>query len=690
MQKLHFVGFTPDLDGLILSDREGSTSGSHVVVLDDRLLQVMNDAGRIRSAAGAGQPGTDNRRAASRQGSALSPRELQDRLRAGWTVEEVAKEAGTDVAWVNRFAAPVRAEQAQVVNRARELVFDKARLGPSILPLGASVQRNLLERGLRLPDDELETLWSAFQLSDGLWVVRFAYTSRGRPQQAEWIVDLAKGRLQARDRLAGQLGHVAQGRAMPLVADETPAVAPVAPPSSGKRRRRAAATASSLAGEAPAATGVPAPVKKQSPGRKAIAANEVSVSTKAAAAKAAGAKKASATTKAAGAKAAAAKAAGAKKASATTKVAAAKAAGAKAAGAKKAGATTKAEKAERANAAPAKRLTFATKVPATKKAAGAGELSRSRRAVAKEAPPMTSPAKRIAPTPQMAPATTKASPVTRAAPAKRGSSAKKAPPPEKAPPAPSASTTEASDLPDPAASVAEPSPPIAEPSAPPAAEPPSSPPHRDAVSDPPDRVFALPGPARVSDADDGEDEASAAPDTSSSSVPAPRGEDRIFRRASGPSSPHGAAPRREAPPDGDDGVADSELLHGPLPAPAPIAVPDHVRDAVAEPIGEPPAPPPGARRSPRARSARRPEGASPSAPARGEPEELARPDPPRSSASAVFRPDLTRAAEAPPPAPPVDPDDAATVVEGLAALYPPSVAGADGEPKRRRRRLRRG
>ena len=732
MQKLHFVGFTPDLDGLILTDREGSTSGSHVVALDDRLLQVMSDAGRVRSAANAVQPGNDARRAASRQGSALSPRELQDRLRAGWTVEEVAKEAGTDVAWVNRFAAPVRAEQAQVVNRARELVFDKARLGPSILPLGASVQRNLLERGLRLPDDELETLWSAFQLSDGLWVVRFAYTSRGRRQQAEWIVDLATGRLQARDRLASQLGHVAQGRAMPVVPDDAAAVAPAAPPeSSGRRRRRAAATASSLAGEAPADSGVSAPKKKRSD-RKAGETNEAPVATKAAAAKAAGTKRASATTnpaaaaKAAGAKkasaitkAAAAKAARANKASATTKAAGAKAAGAnkasavtkaaagKAPGANKASAVTKAAKTERATATrtparnatrtesvasaaktpPAKWPPSAAKAPATNKVAGAGSLSRSRRTVANEVPPPTSPAKRMAPTPQTAPGT-KASTGSGAAPAKPASSHDKAPAAEKAPPAPSASA-DTRELFGAGAPPAQPSSSAAEPSvsAPAAVPPPDTQP----APEPPDRVFALPAPAHVGVVDDADDpdgevyRGIGASDTSSSSMWAPRGEDRIFRRAEGSSSQPAAKPRRQAPPDGDDEGANGQVLHGPLRAPAPVAVPDHLKEAVSGPIGDPPAPRSGSRRSPGA--ARRPERATASGP--GGPEDLGGGDS-ASSPAVVFRSDLTRAADAPPPAPPLDTDGPATAVEGLAALYPPPGDEADLEPKRRRRRLRRG
>ncbi|MGI8759398.1 MAG: septation protein SepH, partial [Acidimicrobiales bacterium] len=226
MQKLHLVGFTADLDGLIFAVRKGSKSGTFVVDLDDELVSTVTGADRLRAGEMVVQPSSEGRQLRSAwRGSTLNPRELQDRLRAGWSIEELADEAGTDIEWVNRFAAPVWAEQAQIVLQARSLVFDKPRLGPSALTLGASVRRNLIGRGLRLADDELDAAWSAFQVDDGLWVVRFEYTSRGRPQHAEWLVDVSDGQLSARDRLAAQLGHVPASRALPSPAEDaaTPA-----------------------------------------------------------------------------------------------------------------------------------------------------------------------------------------------------------------------------------------------------------------------------------------------------------------------------------------------------------------------------------------------------------------------------------------------------------------------------------
>ena len=111
-----------------------------------------------------------------------------------------------------RFAVPILAEQAQVVELARTLVYAKPRLGASAQPLGQSVTMNLTDRGVFLPDDVADAAWSAFQLHDAVWMVRFRYRSRGRAQEAQWEVDVPAGRLTARNRHASDLGYVEADR----------------------------------------------------------------------------------------------------------------------------------------------------------------------------------------------------------------------------------------------------------------------------------------------------------------------------------------------------------------------------------------------------------------------------------------------------------------------------------------------
>lgn len=215
MRKLHLVGFTTDRQGLIFSGRKGSKTGGFLVPLEKKLLDTIAEA--QQGNGGAGRPLADAEapsgdKPAGRVESALTPREMQARLRAGRSIEEVAAEANVDTEWVERFAVPILAEQAKVVELARGLVYSKPRLGESTQPLGESVALNLAERGVYLPPDVFDGGWSAFQLHDSVWMVRFRYESRNRQHEAGWELDVASGRITARDRLASELGFAENGR----------------------------------------------------------------------------------------------------------------------------------------------------------------------------------------------------------------------------------------------------------------------------------------------------------------------------------------------------------------------------------------------------------------------------------------------------------------------------------------------
>lgn len=140
--------------------------------------------------------------------SALTPREIQARLRQGRTVTEVAAEAGVGIDWIDRFAAPILAEQRAAVDRAGALRFTTARKGESALPLADAVQRNLLRRGIRVTADEIAEHWSAWHTGGSEWVVRLEYAGQQKSVKAEWLVDFAERTLSARSPLAAQLAFV--------------------------------------------------------------------------------------------------------------------------------------------------------------------------------------------------------------------------------------------------------------------------------------------------------------------------------------------------------------------------------------------------------------------------------------------------------------------------------------------------
>lgn len=226
MQHLHVVGFTTDHSGLILSVRRGSRSGSYLLVVDDHLLDLIDDlmgpeeppppAEGIETDEGDGdeeppprdQPRRRPSAARPKRHSALTPREMQARLRAGQSVAEVASTAGVDEEWVGRFAAPIIAEQMQVVARAAGMALRHQRFGESALPLGQAVRGRLADKGVVLPGLAFDEAWSARHLDAARWLVRFRYVHRGRLHSAQWEVDTAAGTVSSANRLATELGFV--------------------------------------------------------------------------------------------------------------------------------------------------------------------------------------------------------------------------------------------------------------------------------------------------------------------------------------------------------------------------------------------------------------------------------------------------------------------------------------------------
>lgn len=208
MKELHLVGFTAGRDGLVLSARRGSAGGGFKILVDEALADHIDQwraehrptaaAARTRAPAGGSGHG------------ALTPREIQARLRAGQSVDEVATEAGADPSWVERFAAPVLAEQANIVGQATQLPVITESGDMAALPLAEAVAANLADRGIAATDPA--DGWSAYRLGSS-WRVRYTFRQRGRPAQAEWVADLAGRAVTAANPLGAELGQVGAGGA---------------------------------------------------------------------------------------------------------------------------------------------------------------------------------------------------------------------------------------------------------------------------------------------------------------------------------------------------------------------------------------------------------------------------------------------------------------------------------------------
>ena len=121
--------------------------------------------------------------------SALRPRDIQARIRAGESPEDVATAAQTTVDKIMGYATPVLAERAHIADRAlRASVRRKGTDGPSRLLVDAVAERL---RGRNVDPQSVE--WDAWRREDGRWSLVADYRSGESPRHAEFVFD-APGR----------------------------------------------------------------------------------------------------------------------------------------------------------------------------------------------------------------------------------------------------------------------------------------------------------------------------------------------------------------------------------------------------------------------------------------------------------------------------------------------------------------
>ena len=99
--------------------------------------------------------------------NALRPKDLQARVRAGATVEELCESTGMPFTRVEAFAYPIlqeRAAKAETARRAHPLLAD----GPSVDTVESLVRDSLEDRGV---DPEL-LRWDSWRLKSGNWTVQ--------------------------------------------------------------------------------------------------------------------------------------------------------------------------------------------------------------------------------------------------------------------------------------------------------------------------------------------------------------------------------------------------------------------------------------------------------------------------------------------------------------------------------------
>ena len=167
MRALRVVGLSEDGETVILEDL--TRSERFTIPADERLrAAARGDITRL------GQIAIELE-------SQMRPREIQTRIRAGESVEQIAAASGLPVNKVERFAYPVlleRARTAELAQRAHPVRED----GPDVQTLAEVAAHAFGLRG----QDYATVTWDSWRGEDGKWVAQLSWQTGRSENHAHW------------------------------------------------------------------------------------------------------------------------------------------------------------------------------------------------------------------------------------------------------------------------------------------------------------------------------------------------------------------------------------------------------------------------------------------------------------------------------------------------------------------------
>jgi hypothetical protein len=213
VRELRVIGVTPDSAHIVCSDTESGTKFR--LPADDKLrAAARGDLARF------GQIEIETE-------ATMRPKDIQARIRAGASVEQVTAESGMPESKVERFAYPVlleRARAAELAQKAHPVRPD----GPAVETLHEIVTASFTERGHTIEQAE----WDAWKDEKGFWVAQLQWRHGHSEIAAHWRYqpDAHGGSVSPLDDPAHDLIDPDFGRALRGLATILPTPVPAASP----------------------------------------------------------------------------------------------------------------------------------------------------------------------------------------------------------------------------------------------------------------------------------------------------------------------------------------------------------------------------------------------------------------------------------------------------------------------------
>ena len=186
MRPVRFVALSEDGQAFVLADEVGRLLA---LPLDDRVHTAL----RTDKDASPNQPSL-----AITLTSSLAPRDIQARIRAGESAEDVARVAGVPVDRVLRYAGPVLQERAMLAQHARRTKLKTSDKGATLAEV---IDARLSQHGI----DAEKISWDAYRREDGTWRITASWPSGKATAQAVWELDKARQLVTPQDDMAQYL-----------------------------------------------------------------------------------------------------------------------------------------------------------------------------------------------------------------------------------------------------------------------------------------------------------------------------------------------------------------------------------------------------------------------------------------------------------------------------------------------------
>jgi hypothetical protein len=187
MRQLRFLRQGEDPDHAVCESADG---GEQFLLLIDRAM---------RDALRADLPRLPH--AEPEREAPISPREIQMRVRAGESPEDLAADADMPLERVMRFAAAVLQERARIADTARHSRARRPSGDGQPVEFGPTVDARFEAHGI----DSAAVQWGAYRDNDGQWVVVAQWMGGESERQAEWSFHLGTRTITPLDDAAGDL-----------------------------------------------------------------------------------------------------------------------------------------------------------------------------------------------------------------------------------------------------------------------------------------------------------------------------------------------------------------------------------------------------------------------------------------------------------------------------------------------------